>query len=276
MTIPTSSPAPTNDGVRAEHDLVCHGYCVLTGALDEETTVRLRASVEQTAHEERAAGTQWVSNGNQKSFMLLNRAPEFLALAEHPVAIAFAKLLLGPHPLLSSLVANLVRSGNRQQQLHADQEYVPHPWARVAAMNVVWAMDNFDATNGATVVAPGTHLLGRPPDGSSPELVPILAPAGSAIVLDGRVWHAAGRNRTRATVRIGVLAHYCAPYIRQQENVFRSLEPTVLDRLTPNQRHLLGYDVWSGLGVVNGPPREWAESAERTGPTNADALFDRS
>ena len=142
-------------------------------------------------------------------------------------------------------------------------------------MNVVWALDGFTASNGATVVAPRTHLLRRTPTTELPPLVPVLCPAGSAVVLDGRVWHASGENRTASTVRVAVLAHYCAPYIRQQENIFRSINPDVRRRLTPRQRRLLGYDIWSGLGVVNGLPRDWVDHPDRTGPTNADGIFDR-
>ena len=72
--------------------------------------------------------------------------------------------------------------------------------------NVMWTVDDFTARNGATIVVPGSHLCGREPD---PELdedanwTPAMAPAGSFVVLDGRVWHSTGANVSdRPRIRI--------------------------------------------------------------------------
>ncbi|MGQ0577062.1 MAG: phytanoyl-CoA dioxygenase family protein [Pseudonocardia sp.] len=268
---PTQS---TTDHGRAEQDLRTNGYCVLADVLDQESVQLLRKAIGLIARRERGEGVGWHSSGNQKCFMLLNHGHEMLELAEHPVALGFARAQLGPDPLLSSLTANITRPGNVQQGLHADQQYVPPPWIHVSSMNVVWALDDFCEDNGATVVVPGSHLLGRAPDADAGPVVPITGTAGSAVVLDGRVWHGSGVNRTADETRTAVLAHYCAPWIRQQENVFRSLDPAVRIRLSSSQRALLGYDVWSGLGVVKGPPRSWVGRRDRSGPTNADGIFE--
>ncbi|RKT57777.1 phytanoyl-CoA dioxygenase family protein [Saccharothrix australiensis] len=266
-------PAPTTDFAQAKRDVREHGYAVLAGLLSADQVARLRERVEVVAAEQRERQEDWTTNGNQKVFMLLNHGQEFLELAEHPVAVEFAADQVGPDPLLSSITANIAKPGNVQQQLHADQQYVPEPWPYVSSMNVVWALDDFTSENGATVVVPGSHLLQRAPDGTHERLESITGPAGSAVVLDGRVWHGAGVNKTESGTRIAILSHYCAPYIRQQENIMRSLRPEVRSSLTAGQRKLLGYDVWSGLGVVGGPPRDWTTRKDRSGPTNADGLF---
>ncbi|MBB6175126.1 ectoine hydroxylase-related dioxygenase (phytanoyl-CoA dioxygenase family) [Nocardiopsis mwathae] len=266
-------PKPTADHDQARADLREHGYCVLAGVLDADEIDTLRGSVLRIAERERDSGTHWSSNGNQKSFMLINHGREFLDLVENPVALDFSAALLGPDLLLSSITANTARPGNVQQQLHADQQYVPEPWPYVSSMNVVWALDDFTEENGATVVVPGSHRQGTAPRPDAGPLVPITGPAGSAVVLDGRVWHAAGANRTESELRVAILSHYCAPFIRQQENIFRSIDPDLRRRLTPSQRRLFGYDIWSGLGVVNGLPRDWAHRKDRSGPTNADGIF---
>jgi hypothetical protein len=38
-------------------------------------------------------------------------------------------------------------------------------------------------------------------------------------------------------------------------------------------RALLGYDVWYGLGTVDGLPRSWMGTGQRQGPTNVDGAF---
>jgi ectoine hydroxylase-related dioxygenase (phytanoyl-CoA dioxygenase family) len=94
------------------------------------------------------------------------------------------------------------------------------------------------------------------------------------VLIDGRVWHGSGQNKTSSQPRAAILACYCAPFLRQQENVFRSLDPEVRRRLSARMRRLLGYDVWRGLGVVGGLPVDWTgRPGERSGPTNADGAF---
>ncbi|OZE13444.1 hypothetical protein CH249_01410 [Rhodococcus sp. 05-2255-3B1] len=267
-------PSPTVNRGTAAEDLRTFGYCVVADVLNDDRVHELKSRIRDVAEAEQSNGSAWTSNGNQKVFNLINQGSIFLDLVEHPIAIDFACQQLGPDPLLSSLVANIARPGNKQQQLHADQQYVPDPWPNVFSMNIVWALDDFTEENGATVVVPGSHRDGRAPYSGAGPLQSITGPAGSMVVLDGRVWHAAGANRTASQYRTAVLAHYCAPYIRQQENVFRSIDPEVRRKLTPTQRKLLGYDIWSGLGVVNGTPRDWVGRTIRSGPTNADQIFD--
>lgn len=267
------------EGVRSDQaaaGLAEPGFCVLEDVLSAAETAELRARVHAIAAEDVGAGLEWRSNGNQKVFMLLNRGHQFLDLALHPVGMRYVQQLIGPDALLSSITAHITHPGNSAQALHADQGYVPPPWPYVAAMNLIWMLDDFTPENGATLAVPGSQRYGRnpSPEDGEPETVPVTGGAGSLLVLDGRLWHGSGINRTAGQTRAGILAHYCGPYLRQQENVFRSLRPDVRRRLTAEQRRLLGYDIWSGLGVVDGPPRDWVGRPSRSGPTNADGIFD--
>jgi len=107
---------------------------------------------------------------------------------------------------------------------------------------------------------PGSHRLGRGPDYGTDdpvtETVPVCAPAGTAMVFEGRLWHQTGANITSSERRHGILAYYCRPFMRQQENFFVSLRPEVLERATPFLRHLLGWDHYFSLGMIDGMPRE--------------------
>jgi ectoine hydroxylase-related dioxygenase (phytanoyl-CoA dioxygenase family) len=134
-------------------------------------------------------------------------------------------------------------------------------------------LDDFTEANGATRVVPGSHLRGRTPSGPEPESVRMLGEAGCLGFIDGRVWHGTSPNTTAGERRRGIFAYYCAPYLRQQENVFRSLDPTVRRGLSRRMRALLGYDIWYGLGTVDGIPREWLGTSQRQGPTNVDGAF---
>lgn len=253
-------------------DLEAFGCGVIEGVLPPEVTARLRSSVLDRAAEDEARGDTWYSNGNQRVFMLLNRGVEFLELAEHPVADRVARHVLGEDYLLSSITANIARPGNVPQGLHADQQYVREPWPYPVTVQLVWMLDDFTLTNGSTRVVPGTHRLGVAPNTDDVSTTSVVGPAGSAVLVDGRLWHGAGQNNTDVP-RIGILAYYCSPWLRQQENVFRSLDPKLRSSLTAAQRRLLGYDVWYGLGVVNGLPAAWMGRENRSGPVELPGEF---
>lgn len=265
-----------NEAVAAgKADLLARGFCVIEDILDPLDVRELRDRVYALAREEVLAGESWFSNGNQRIFMLLNKGQQFVRLAEHPGALDLVGSLLGPDFLLSSITANIANPGNVPQALHADQQYVPPPWPYPLAVQVAWMIDDFTASNGATRIVDGSHARGdaAPPDYDGP-FVFATGRAGSLLCLDGRTWHGTGIHSGTAESRAGIFAYYCAPYIRQQENVFRSLRPDVRQDLSPRMRELLGFTIWNGLGGVDGLPREWIGRSSRSGPTNRDRIFE--
>jgi len=262
-----------DEATRAVAELHAQGYCVIPGVLTAAEVDQLRKQLDAVAAQEGTAGTAWFSHRNQRVFMLLNKGACFLELIDHALALTLAESLLGKHLLLSSLTANTAAPGNRPQPLHADQGYLPTPWLRVEATNLIWALDEFNASNGATRIVPGSHHLDTEPLTDESPTVPIEAPAGSLVCLDGRVWHGTGVNRTEHPRR-ALFAYYCRPYLRQQENFSRSLHLAIRRNLTSRQRELLGFEIWQGLGAVNGLPVQWMDGRERVGPSNADILGD--
>jgi ectoine hydroxylase-related dioxygenase (phytanoyl-CoA dioxygenase family) len=138
--------------------------------------------------------------------------------------------------------------------LHADQIFVPEPWAEEPqGLNVAWCLDDFTEANGATRIAPGSHRLNRAPrpDEADVETVPVEAPAGAIVVFESRVWHKTGFNRTPDQRRAGVFAWYTKPIYRAQENWFLSLPPSIRQFASDEMLVLLGYRT-TGLGLVNG------------------------
>ena len=90
----------------------------------------------------------------------------------------------------------------------------------------MWMLSDFSATNGSTEVERCSHLAGAHPRGvnqSGYNVVQPEAPAGTLMVFDGRLWHGTGAN-TGSDERLGVLATFCAPQFRQQENLTIGLD----------------------------------------------------
>ena len=242
-------------------DLEADGIAIVEGALDASTLQRAQDALYGAAASDRAEGRE-VRFGldfpndttNQRVWNLPNRDPVFCALAEHPLALEVVRGVLGWPALLSNISANITGPGGGEMVLHADQLYMPEPWSGIQGVNVLWCIDDFTDENGGTRYVPGSHRHNRAP--SSPEdhtldTVAIEAPAGSMVVMEGRVWHKTGNNRTADARRAGVFAWYTTPIYRPQENWFLALDDEVVASASDDLLVLLGYKAL-GLGLVNG------------------------
>jgi ectoine hydroxylase-related dioxygenase (phytanoyl-CoA dioxygenase family) len=249
----------TSDLEKAKVDLREHGYCLVEGALAAERVRALRDRLTELAAAEITDGTDYVYEGgsNQRVWNLLNKGEIFIELALDPTGLGLVEHVLGWGFLLSNIDANLVGPGGAPMFLHADQSFVPPPWPPYSLVaNIMWMLDDFTPENGATRIVPGSHTRDHGPGFGSdpfPPTVPVCAPAGTAMVFEGRLWHQTGTNVTEDQRRYGILAYYCRPFIRQQENFFASLRPEVLE--DPRLRQLLGWENYLSLGMVDGMPR---------------------
>jgi ectoine hydroxylase-related dioxygenase (phytanoyl-CoA dioxygenase family) len=104
-------------------------------------------------------------------------------------------------------------------------------------------LDEFTEDNGATWLLTGSHRLPeRPPDDVFfKEAVRAVGPAGSIVVFDSNLWHAAGANRTDRPRRALTLA-FTRPFIKQQLDYPRALGYERADAFSPALRQLLGYN----------------------------------
>jgi ectoine hydroxylase-related dioxygenase (phytanoyl-CoA dioxygenase family) len=253
-------PAITDDLEQAEHDLGEHGLCLVAGVLDQTTLSTMHDELYKAAASDRARGREKKfglddehDDTNQRVWNVLSRNPVFVDLAEHPAALRLVRSVLGWPALLGNLSANITGPGGGEMVLHADQIFVPEPWpAEPQGCNVSWCVDDFTADNGATCVVPGSHLLHRVPQvDEQVEAVPIVAPAGTMVVFESRLWHRTGHNRTVDERRAGIFGWYTRPIYRAQENWFLSLDPSIRQFASDDLLVLLGYKA-TGLGLVYG------------------------
>jgi ectoine hydroxylase-related dioxygenase (phytanoyl-CoA dioxygenase family) len=241
-------------------DLEEQGYCLVRSALEPPQITELRDTLVRVAAEEIANGTDYVyENGsNQRVWVLLNKGRCFEELVQNEIALQLVGHLLGPGFLLSNVNANIAGPGGKPMFLHSDQDYVPSPFPEYALVtNVMWFLDDFSEENGATRIVPLSHKLRHNPDYTQQyDTVAVTGPRGTAMVFHGALWHQTGANRTTGEKRHGILTYYCRPFMRQQENFFKSLDDAVLARATSRLRQLLGYDMWlGGVGAIGGLPR---------------------
>jgi len=154
----------------------------------------------------------------------------------HPILHGMSKHFLKPlshrvHFSTGELMA--LGKGETQQILHRDADswhHFPKPRPEVlVSVNV--ALTDFTSNNGATVVAPGSHLWDPGRKAKPEELAQAIMPRGSALLYTGNVLHGGGSNRTDE-IRIGL---YCG---------------LTLSWLTPLENHL----ITSGVEAVRNLP----------------------
>jgi len=208
-------------------------------------------------------------------FHLFNLDPVFVDLIRHPAALQFVQHTLGNEFLISNFSANITAPGSQKMILHADQGYVPAPWpAHPLACNVAWLLDDFTEENGGTRFIPGSHRHGHSPDPAAVhETVAIEAPAGSLLVMDGRVWHQTGENRSADCQRAALFGYYVLRWLRPQINWNAALWPDTVATLDADFLHLLGY--YSGnveFQVPNGERAQVRPPADLAGNLTRFAL----
>jgi ectoine hydroxylase-related dioxygenase (phytanoyl-CoA dioxygenase family) len=253
-------PEPTRDLAQAEKDLRECGVCLLEGALEPAQLAGVHAALYRAADDDRTRGREAKFNfdyahddTNQRVWNLLSRDAVFADLVEHPAALQLLRAFIGWPILLSNISANITGPGGGEMVLHADQIYMPQPWSGIQALNVGWCVDRFTDENGATRIVPGSHKLNRMPTDAelTSDTVALEAPAGTMVVMEGRLWHKTGNNRTRDERRAAIFGFYTLPIYRTQENWFLSLNPSVHRYASETLLVLLGYKA-EGLGLVNG------------------------
>ena len=143
--------------------------------------------------------------------------------------------------------------GEPQQLIHSDDLMFgfEHP-GREAMINCMWAVDDFTAENGATLLVPGSHKWPRDRRPEAHEITQGAMPKGSVLIYFGSLLHGGGANCTDRS-RTGIVISYCLGWLRQAENQYLAVPPEIARTLPDELQRLLGYFVHEpNLGCVEG------------------------
>lgn len=189
----------------------------------------------------------------QRIYSVLSRTRVCDRLVDHPRVLAVLDRLLMPNYLLSALQAINVQPGESAQLAHHDDGFypIPRPRAPLAAATI-WAIDDFTADNGATVVIPGSHRWGKRRPGPDDPALPVVMPAGSCVFFVGTLWHGGGANTT-AHGRLAITAQYCQPWLRPMEAFTLSVPRDIARTVSDDIRRMIGYSIHPPfVGAVDG------------------------
>lgn len=141
-----------------------NGFVVLPALLSDQQL----AAVVQHA-DNLLDGVGWSDNDfdgrrTRRVYSLLGRLGAFESLLTHPQVRRLVTARLGEVHQFGMLFLSAVDPGQGAQALHFDAGVYPLPQDVEAETNVIWALDDFTAENGATMIAPGSHRW--PPAGA--------------------------------------------------------------------------------------------------------------
>ena len=189
----------------------------------------------------------------QRIYSVLSRTRVCDRLVDHPRVLAVLDRLLMPNYLLSALQAINIQPGESAQLPHHDDGFYPIPRPRPPlAAATIWAIDDFTADNGATVVMPGSHRWGARRPGPDDPALPVVMPAGSCVFFVGTLWHGGGANTT-ARARLAVTAQYCQPWLRPMEAFTLSIPRDVARTVSDDIQRMIGYSIHPPfVGAVDG------------------------
>lgn len=265
-------PEPRSDIEELRHDLATYGYCIVANALSPEQLATFRARVDEQARAERRLNLTGYSsadaNGiptNQFLIALANKGCCFadaIEFSERSVAKGdlleqLTTEMLGRDFICNSAAAAIAGPNGTPQALHCGQSMIPKPWPPWPYECFVgFPLDNFSHETGGTLVIPRSHQIltdcGINPVPPLPPTANVTAPAGSAVIMDGRLVHGTGANFSDSLRRLIILTFH-KPFIRQQEQWSLTLRPEVYANASDKLKARLGFRAWhGGLGGFEG------------------------
>jgi ectoine hydroxylase-related dioxygenase (phytanoyl-CoA dioxygenase family) len=245
------------------------GCAVVNGVIDQST--REAIARELAPHLEKADANAAIDRSNKyfaetagfypgqtkRITALVAKSATVQSFVTHPMMLSACDAILKPNCAsyhLHAGAALVVGPGATLQILHREDDgfqyfKVPRPNLVLASM---WAISDFTAANGATNLVPGSH---RWPEGRSArpeEVVAAEMPAGSVLIWMSGTLHGAGANRSDQW-RYGVFLSYSLGWLRQEENQYLDVPPSLARTLPKELRDLVGYKMPGGLGFAEVP-----------------------
>ena len=227
------------------------GYVIIENLIPKDACEAIKAECMDLLNH--TGRNSFEGHKTQRVYNVLSKTRATDRLADHPRILGLMDKLFRPGFLLSQSQIINIQPGEAAQGLHADDGFyrLPRPRQPLGAATV-WAIDDFTAENGATVVIPGSHEWGDDRAGRPEEAIPAVMPAGSVIFFLGTTWHGGGCN-TSSNARFAITHQYCEAYMRQQENYLLELSKETVQELSPELQSLVGYSIYPPfMGMVNG------------------------
>ncbi len=262
-----------------------NGYLKVDNVLEQDHVARLVDVVDRIDKEER----QRLGNGptdRMNHFDFIGRDDAFLELLDHYKTFPKVWGLLNwhiqlyhshmtytpPEPEGRSLEKDGLSLGWHQDtgQLNGDLETEPRPMVSVKV--AFFLTDTSVPGRGNFFVLPGSQRQNDFPGSDRKEhpkdAVPVLVPAGSAVIFDRRLWHSGSANYSTEPRRV-LFYGYSYRWLRPRDDM---TVDHILDRCDPIRQQLLGVSHSGGHGYTSPKPEDVPLKAWLEEHVGADAV----
>jgi ectoine hydroxylase-related dioxygenase (phytanoyl-CoA dioxygenase family) len=243
------------------------GFVAVSGVLDAEMLNRVRSAMygAQKAIVADVGADRLQRAGELGVLRLVAKYdPIFLELLATPEILAVVDATVSPTAILhlqNGFILPSFRPGEApkvfQNRYHMDFPRVLNGY--VMSINVMLAIDEFRPDNGATIIIPGSHQKVEAPNLEKLEqtALPATCPAGSMLVFDSTLYHAAGPNTSGAD-RLAINNQFTRSYVKQQIDYVRALGEERVLAQPPRTQQLLGWytRIVSSLDEYYQPPEK--------------------
>lgn len=222
------------------------GYVILKNAENADFIRRVADDLEH--HFESRPNSQGSFWGRKTTRIeaVLSKSPKTHPLVLNKYVLSLVDYTLKPNCDLYCL--NLTQGiriypGERAQVPHSDSDMFPVQNKPFDFMvNVIWALSDFSAENGGTILVPGSHNWekGRLPQPS--EMVKAEMQMGDLLFYKSSLIHSGGANTTELS-RTGLAVSYCLGWLRQSENMYLTYPPDIARTFPKELQSLIGYNV---------------------------------
>jgi len=230
--------------------VLADGFAVIESVVDsstlDETRARMYAVRESIVKE---VGEDRLQRAGELGVLrlMMRFEPFFFRFLEIPEVLSIVDATVSPTAILHLqngfiLPSFLPPGGQRVFQNSYHQDFPRILNGYLASINVLFAIDDFSRENGATWVVPRTQQTpaAPPADIVAADAMPIECPAGSMIVFDSTLWHAAGSN-TSGRDRLAINQQFTRSWIKQQIDYVRALGPGLVEAQQPRTKQMLGW-----------------------------------
>ncbi|HST49747.1 MAG TPA: phytanoyl-CoA dioxygenase family protein [Jatrophihabitans sp.] len=242
------------------------GAVIVEGFADPDTLAGLRADLEPGLEAAAYSESGYDGQRTKRLSSLFQRSAHMSPVVTQPLYLGSARRLLQqpthmwigkvrmevtPSIQISFTQAIRIDPGQGRQPLHRDDAM--HLWRHPGPpcrLQLMLAMTDFTAANGATLVIPGSQHWDDERAPAYAEAIPAVMPAGSALLWQGGVYHGGGANTTDAP-RFSLSVALDLGNLRQEENQYLAVPRETVQTLPDEVQRLLGWERCPpGLGQV--------------------------
>ena len=249
-----------------------NGFLVVEDALDASATARLVEVMDRVDTRER---TEALAGKLLSVADVIHEDTALVDLVDWPTTFPKVWGILGWNIYLYHSHLDVTPNENdwrqdwsvawHQDSMRVNDEIESNPRPRLSLKVGFYLTDVSESGCGNTLIVPGSHLqnaINCPQDGQSnpPAAEPLCVPAGSAVIVDRRIWHTRSANESELTRKV-VWLGYSYRWLRPKDAMtVEHLYP----KLDPIRRQLLGDGV-NANGTYDPAPedvplRAWLEA----------------